>query len=175
MKNQLILEEERNRNQKNVNSYTQPTHQNHFNLQTNEKNNQSQQTVVFNSKGKAMVKLSKMQTPQKNQVGINFINKVLFDKKTGSFQNYKEYKERDLEFLNVEYQSGKTLKNYNMKKLEEEYDYDTDDTQLHRARKLLQTENIHAVQYSATEGDPLLLVSNLKLNERMHEKYHKKH
>ena len=48
-----------------------------------------------------------------------------------------------------------------MKKLELEYDYDTDDEQLRAAKSMLIRENVDAVKFYAGEGDPLLLVENL--------------
>mgnify|MGYP006996129141 CR=1 FL=1 len=48
-----------------------------------------------------------------------------------------------------------------MKKLELEYDYDTEEEQLNAAKKMLLRENLDAIQYSVQDGDPLLLVENL--------------
>ena len=48
-----------------------------------------------------------------------------------------------------------------MKKLELEYDYDTEEEQLFAAKKMLLRENIDAIQYSVQDGDPLLLIDNL--------------
>lgn len=47
-----------------------------------------------------------------------------------------------------------------MSKLEMEYDYDTDQEQIDRAKKLLNRENIMAIEYFVKD-DPLLLVGNL--------------
>ena len=48
-----------------------------------------------------------------------------------------------------------------MKKLELEYDYDTDEEQLHAAKSMLLRENLDAIQFYVKDGDPLLLVENL--------------
>jgi hypothetical protein len=50
-----------------------------------------------------------------------------------------------------------------MSKLEMEYDYDTDEEQIYRAKKLMIKENMMAVDYFVKE-DPLLLVGNLNDN-----------
>lgn len=47
-----------------------------------------------------------------------------------------------------------------MSKLEMEYDYDTDEEQILRAKKLLNRECIMAIDYFVKD-DPLLLVGNL--------------
>jgi hypothetical protein len=47
-----------------------------------------------------------------------------------------------------------------MSKLEMEYDYDTDEEQIQRAKKLLKRENVMAIEYFVKE-EPLLLVGNL--------------
>ena len=57
--------------------------------------------------------------------------------------------------------NGQTLLDFNMKKLELEYDYDTEEEQLNAAKKMLLRENLDAIQYSVQDGDPLLLVENL--------------
>ena len=47
-----------------------------------------------------------------------------------------------------------------MNKLELEYDYDTDEDQLLAAKRLLNRENLDAVEF-CVDNDPLLLVDNL--------------
>lgn len=49
-----------------------------------------------------------------------------------------------------------------MKKLELEYDYDTDEEQLNAAKSMLLRENLDAIQFYVKDGDPLLLVDNLR-------------
>ena len=44
-----------------------------------------------------------------------------------------------------------------------EYDYDTDEEQIQRAKKLLKRENVMAIEYFVKE-EPLLLVGNLSLD-----------
>ena len=48
-----------------------------------------------------------------------------------------------------------------MKKLEQEYDYETDDEQLWAAKQMLMDENFQAFQYFVHQS-PLDLVGNLK-------------
>lgn len=52
-----------------------------------------------------------------------------------------------------------------MKKLELEYDYDTDEEQLNAAKSMLLRESLDAIRFSAQEGDPLLLVDNLQYQD----------
>lgn len=98
-----------------------------------------------------------------NQVGVEYGDYKLINKKTGDYQNYKIYREKDLTFLKDKLEKGNTptLLEFNMKKLELEYDYDTEEEQLHAAKKMLLRENIDAIQFSVQDGDPLLLVDNL--------------
>lgn len=59
--------------------------------------------------------------------------------------------------------SKKLILDFNMDKLELEYDYDTDDEQLKAAKEMLMTENISAVEFTIKE-DPILLVGNLQIH-----------
>ena len=54
----------------------------------------------------------------------------------------------------------KRILDFDMSKLETEYDYDTDQEQIDRAKKLLGRENIMAIEYFVKD-EPLLLVGNL--------------
>ena len=64
-----------------------------------------------------------------------------------------------------------TLKQFNMDKLEQEYDYDTDDEQLFAAKAMLYREACDAIHFVAQEGDPLQLVDNLCYqNKRVRKK-----
>lgn len=74
---------------------------------------------------------------------------------------YKLYKDQDLEFLRANCTGSKEILSFNMKKLELEYDYDTDEEQLNAAKRMLTKENIDAVEYFVKE-DPLILVGNLE-------------
>lgn len=81
----------------------------------------------------------------------------LFNKKTGDKKRYKLYSEDDLNFLKATYsmpektEDGKVrwvkkyILDFNMKKLELEYDYDTDDEQLVAAREMLMEDNFEAI------------------------------
>jgi hypothetical protein len=70
--------------------------------------------------------------------------------------------EKDLSFLKQRRNDGKgkLILDFNMSKLEQEYDYDTDDDQLMTAKEMLVQETISAVEFCVKE-DPLLLVGNL--------------
>lgn len=87
----------------------------------------------------------------------------LTNKKLGSKHKYKVYKEADLEFLRATGNGSKPILDFNMKKLELEYDYDTDEEQICAAKSMLWRENIDAVDYFVKE-DPLILVGNLNMN-----------
>lgn len=54
---------------------------------------------------------------------------------------------------------SKYILDFNMKKLEPEYDYDTDEDQLQAARQMLMNDNFDAIQYFIHQ-DPLDLVGN---------------
>ena len=74
------------------------------------------------------------------------------------------YREQDLDYLWKPTKKGDraTLLEFNINKLQLEYDYDTDEDQLVAAKSMLIRENLGAIQFYAKEGDPLLLVENLK-------------
>ena len=55
---------------------------------------------------------------------------------------YKLYKDGDLEFLKNNCSGSKEIISFNMKKLELEYDYDTDEEQLFAAKRMLTKENV---------------------------------
>lgn len=97
-------------------------------------------------------------------MAIDFKELTLTNKKTGDKENYKIYEEVDLKFLHKACKRGdhQTLLDFNMKKLELEYDYDTEEEQLNAAKSMLLRENLDAIQFYVRDGDPLLLVENLK-------------
>ena len=49
--------------------------------------------------------------------------------------------------------------NFDWSKLEQEYDYDTDEEQIYRAKRLLTNENWMAIEYFVKE-DPIELTGN---------------
>ena len=67
----------------------------------------------------------------------------------------------DLSFLRAKVagSNSRLILDFNMEKLELEYDYDTDEEQLRAARDMLMHENISAVEFIIKE-DPTLLVGN---------------
>ena len=88
---------------------------------------------------------------------------TLTNKKTGRREQYNIYAETDLSFLKKPCKKGNgtSLLDFNMKKLEIEYDYDTDEEQLCAAKFMLRQESYDAIHFYAEEGDPVLLVENL--------------
>lgn len=104
-------------------------------------------------------------TPEKK---IKHSDLSLKEKETGLALNFKLFKEKDLKFLSAKSAADrrKVILNFNMSKLEQEYDYETDLDQLKTAREMLVQENISAIEFCVKE-DPLLLVGNLNLT------YHK--
>ena len=71
---------------------------------------------------------------------------TLTNKKTGATEEYKIYNEADLQFLKKTFKgNNQTLLDFNMKKLELEYDYDTDEEQLNAAKSMLLRESLDAI------------------------------
>lgn len=78
-------------------------------------------------------------------------------------QHYKLYDERDLSFLKQKNNHGKRLVlDFNINKLELEYDYDTDEGQMKQAKEMLAQENAQAIDFTIKEN-PIDLVENLSL------------
>lgn len=72
-----------------------------------------------------------------------------------------------MHFINIDFRKGVSSKggetkiaDFNMGKMEIEYDYETDQEQIDRAKTLLTMENFRAVEYFATD-DPIALLGNL--------------
>ena len=114
----------------------------------------------------------KQEVAPKNQGRLHYSVIKLLNKKTGDRKRYKLYDEDDLNFLKARNmvpemtEDGKVqfvskyILDFNMKKLELEYDYDTDDEQLIAAKEMLMEDNFEAIQY-CVHKDPLDLVGNL--------------
>lgn len=78
--------------------------------------------------------------------------------------DFKLYKETDLEFLFLPtQQDGSRLVDFNIEKLEQEYDYDTDEGQLLAAKAMLMKENMDAIQFYVKE-EAIVLVDNIKMH-----------
>ena len=58
-----------------------------------------------------------------------------------------------------------TVSEFEMDKLEQEYDYDTDEDQILRAKEMMANENFSAIEF-AVHDDPLLLIGNLSLKDQ---------
>ena len=85
----------------------------------------------------------------------------LLDKASGEKKKYKQYMERDLDFLQAtDDKKGYLILDFNMKNLELEYDYDTDEEQLKSAKEMLMKDNISAIDF-VVKDDPILLVGNI--------------
>ena len=81
------------------------------------------------------------------------------NRKTGEVCYFKCYQDAQLAFMNSD-AGNKLVGQYDMSKLELEYDYETDEEQLIRAKKLLKQDCIQAFDFFVKE-DPVLLVGNL--------------
>ena len=53
---------------------------------------------------------------------------------------------------------------FDLSKLEIEYDYDTDEEQIYRAKKMLMNDNYLATEFYVKD-DPFILVENLRLKD----------
>jgi hypothetical protein len=85
-------------------------------------------------------------------------NLKLRDKKTGATWNFPILDENDIEG----FRNHPIISNYDMSKLEVEYDYDTEDEQLTHSKKMLLHELTQAIEYFIKE-DPFKLVDNILL------------
>ena len=88
---------------------------------------------------------------------------VLVNKKTDIKTEFTVYNENTLKFMHKGLTADKSVSiaDYNMDKLEVEYDYETDEEQIYRAKKYLVAEQAMSVEF-CIKDDPLVLVSNLK-------------
>ena len=88
---------------------------------------------------------------------------VLLNKKTDVKTEFTVYNESALKFMHKGLIADKTVSiaKYPMDKLEVEYDYETDEEQIYRAKKYLVAEQAMSVEF-CIKDDPLVLVSNLK-------------
>lgn len=88
----------------------------------------------------------KTQVSKKNAMA-EYKELALTNKKTNQIEKYKIYQEVDLTFLRKACKkgNGQTLLDFNMKKLELEYDYDTEEEQLNAAKSMLLRENLDAI------------------------------
>lgn len=85
-------------------------------------------------------------------------NLRLRDKKTGKEYDFPIFDEKNLEA----FKNHAIVKNFDMTKLEVEYDYDTDDEQRKQSAKMLLHELQQAIEYFVKE-EPLKLVDNIYL------------
>ena len=85
----------------------------------------------------------------------------LTNKETGFQKKFKRYPDNELQFLKAKFnKEAKKVSDFDMNKLELEYDYETDEDQMYKAKELLIRETVQAVQFFVTD-DPELLVGNL--------------
>lgn len=68
--------------------------------------------------------------------------------------------ERNLDFLS----SKSKMLEFDLSKLEIEYDYDTDEEQIYRAKKMLMKETFLATEFYV-KVDPFAMVENLRLKD----------
>ena len=88
---------------------------------------------------------------------------TLVNKKTEFKRDFTVYNEEVLAFMHKALTTDEKacIANYSMDKLEVEYDYETDEEQIYRAKKFLVSETKLAVEFVVKE-DPLVLVANLR-------------
>lgn len=84
-------------------------------------------------------------------------NIKLRDKKTGQVVEFSLYDENQIEGLQIP-----IIKDFDMSKLEVEYDYDTDSEQLTHSAKMLWRELQQAIEFFIKD-DPFKLVDNILL------------
>lgn len=87
----------------------------------------------------------------------------MVNKKTDEKTEFTMYNEDALSFMHKPLlcDESQSIADFSMDKLEVEYDYETDEEQIYRAKKYLVGENRMSIEFVVKE-DPLLLVSNLK-------------
>jgi len=83
--------------------------------------------------------------------------KRLMHKRTGQYQDFAEHRESDINF-----QRCRAVAEFDMTKLEMEYDYDTDPGQQEHSRNMLKKELEQAIEFYVKE-DPLKLVDNVRM------------
>uniref|UniRef100_A0A7S3SXT7 Uncharacterized protein n=1 Tax=Strombidinopsis acuminata TaxID=141414 RepID=A0A7S3SXT7_9SPIT len=83
--------------------------------------------------------------------------KVLVNKKTNERKSFMLVDESKLK---AQKQDNHEIYNYNMDKLEVEYDYETDQEQVTLSRKHLETDFFEAVKFSVVDC-PMVLCGNL--------------
>ena len=81
---------------------------------------------------------NKIEEIQANERFIKFTNK-----ETGRIKKFKRYPENELEFLKAKFaKECKKVCDFDMNKLELEYDYETDEDQMYKAKELLLRETV---------------------------------
>lgn len=78
-------------------------------------------------------------------------------KRTGLYQDFAQHKESEINF-----QRCPAVAEFDMSKLEMEYDYDTDPEQQNHSRNMLKKELEQAIEFYVKE-DPLKLVDNVRM------------
>lgn len=92
-------------------------------------------------------------------------SKPIFLKSTKTDEQFEFviHNEESLRFMEdaLKFTPDRKINDYCLDKLELEYDYDTDEEQIYRAKKHLITEQKMAIEFFIKD-DPLMLVGNLK-------------
>ena len=86
---------------------------------------------------------------------------TLRNKRTGEVQHFSVFRESKL----PNYMDHAVVTNFDMRKLEIEYDYDTDEDQIVHSRKMLLRELDQAIDFYVKE-DPIKLVDNVLLRPK---------
>jgi hypothetical protein len=100
--------------------------------------------------------IMKLKSPNAKAVAVQML--TLRNKRTGEVQQFSCFRERSLS----EYMDHAIVTNFDMKKLEIEYDYDTDEDQITHSKKMLLRELDQAIDFYVKE-DPIKLVDNVLL------------
>ncbi len=84
---------------------------------------------------------------------------MLKNLKTGARKSFPLYREEYLKFLHYK-KKGEQVLNFDLSNLEVEYDYDTDEEQVYRAKRVMKDENFQAIEFTVKE-DIQVVVENL--------------
>ena len=85
---------------------------------------------------------------------------TLRNKRTGEIQQFSLFRES----LLPNYMQNAVVTNFDMRKLEIEYDYDTDSDQIDHSKKMLLRELDQAIDFFV-QDDPIRLVDNVLLGK----------
>ncbi|CDW90268.1 UNKNOWN [Stylonychia lemnae] len=129
--------------------------------QRSDKKNNSSQKKLLGQKRQAQTKTEVMEYFTRLQSTVaKFVakNLKLTDKKTGQTLEFSLYQENQIEG----FKKCAIITDYDMSRLEVEYDYDTEDEQLIYSKEMLKRDLLQAIEFYIRE-DPFKLVENICL------------